>query len=698
MRFARIFLLVLCALFSLQAVAQSAATDDPQMPTLNHFDANQVDKSADPCGDFYKFACGKWQAANPIPPDQAAWSVASPLQLWNETVLRQTLEQAAPSNTTRDAIGQKVGDYYAACMDEPGIEKVGAKALQAELARINAIKAKSAIAGAVAHLHQSLPGAWQGDDNQTNAALLGFSGGQDLDDASMVVVQIDQGGLAMPSRDYYLKDDERSKQIREKYQAFMKKMFTLSGESEAQATADAATVMAIETDLAKVQMDNIRRRDPKNLNNKMNLAQVKALTPSFNWAAYMTAVKSPTTHHYLVSSPEYFKGLEAALKAHPLDHWKAYLRWHLLRGSAAYLNKDFVEASFDFYGRTLSGTKEMLPRWRRCTRAANRDLGEALGQAYVKRAFPPTSKDRMVNLVKQVEKALGQDIEGLDWMTPETKKQAAVKLAAIEDKIGYPKKWRDYSTVHVTPASYLGNVHQATAFELARQLGKVGKPVDRGEWLMTPPTINAYYDAQLNTINFPAGILQPPFFDADQNESVNYGAIGMVIGHEITHGFDDQGRKFDAQGNLKDWWTKQDGDEYEKRGKCISDEYTQAVPEAGPDVKQNGLLTQGEDTADNGGLRIAFMALVNSLKEQGKSVDDPGPDGLTPRQRFFLGYANAWCGNLRPQVMRMQVVTNPHSLPKYRVNNVVSNMPEFQQAFSCKKGQAMVRENACRVW
>ncbi|HEV2021954.1 MAG TPA: M13 family metallopeptidase [Terriglobales bacterium] len=698
MRFARIFLLVLlCATFSLQLAAQSAA-DNPQMPTLNRFDPNQVDKSVDPCGDFYKFACGKWQAANPIPPDQASWSVASPLRLWNEMVLRETMEKAAPSNKTRSAAEQKVGDYYAACMDEAGIEKAGAQAIEPELARINALKSKSDIAGELAHLHQSMPGAWQGDDNQTNAPLLGFSGGQDLDDASMVVVQIDQGGLGLPSRDFYLKDDDRSKQVRTKYQEHVRKMFVLAGESDAQAAADAATVMVVETQLAQGQMDNVRRRDPKNLNNRMNLAQMKALTPSFNWKAYLALVKPPATHHYIVSSPEYFRGLETALKEHPLDHWKAYLRWHLLRASAAYLSKGFVEESFDFNGRTLQGTKEMLPRWRRCVRAADRDLGEALGQAYVERAFPPTSKERMVNLVHAVEKALAQDIDSLDWMTPETKKQAAVKLAAIEDKIGYPKTWRNYTSVRITPASYLGNVHQTTAFEFKRVLNKVGKPVDRGEWGMTPPTINAYYDAQLNTINFPAGILQAPFFDAAQDESVNYGAIGMVIGHEITHGFDDQGRKFDAHGNLKDWWTAQDGTEYEKRGKCISDEYTQSVPEAGPDVKQNGLLTQGEDTADNGGLRIAFMALSNTLKDDGKSVDAPGPDGLTPRQRFFLGYANAWCGNLRPEIMRTQVVTNPHSLPKYRVNNVVSNMPEFQQAFSCKKGQAMVRANACRVW
>lgn len=697
MRFARIFLLLLCAAFALELAAQSAA-DNTQLPALNRFDPGQVDKSLEPCADFYKFACGKWQAANPIPPDQASWSVASPLRLWNEMVLRETLEKAGPSNPARSAAEQKVGDYYAACMDEAGIEKTGAKTLEAELARISGIQSKAAIAGELAHLHESLPGAWQGDDNQTNSPLFGFSGGQDLDDATLVVVQIDQGGLGMPSRDFYLKDDDRSKQVRAKYEEHVRKMLLLAGKSEAQARADADAVMAVEAQLAKGQMDNVRRRDPKNLNNKMDLAQVKALTPSFDWAAYMAAVKSPATRHYIVSSPEYFRGLETALTEHPLEHWKAYLRWHLLHGSAAYLSQGFVEENFDFFARTLAGTKEMLPRWRRCVRAADRDLGEALGQAYVQRAFPPASKERMVKLVHAVEQALAQDIDSLDWMTPATKKQAHVKLQAIEDRIGYPDKFRDYSGVRITPASYLGNVHQATAFEFQRQLAKVGKPVDRSEWLMTPPTINAYYNPQLNTINFPAGILQPPFFDAAQDESVNYGAIGMVIGHEITHGFDDQGRKFDAQGNLKDWWTAKDGEEFEKRGKCISDEYTQAVPEAGPDVKQNGLLTQGEDTADNGGLRIAFMALSNTLKEQGKSVDEPGPDGLTPRQRFFLGYANAWCGNQRPEIMRVIVLTNPHSLPKYRVNNVVSNMPEFHQAFSCKKGQAMVRENACRVW
>jgi endothelin-converting enzyme/putative endopeptidase len=428
----------------------------------------------------------------------------------------------------------------------------------------------------------------------------------------------------------------------------------------------------------------------------MSLAQMRALAPSFDWKTYLKLVSPPATEHYIVTSPDFFRALEQAIAQHPLEHWKAYLRWHLLHASAPYLSNAFVEENFDFNSRTLLGTKALLPRWRRCVRAADRDLGEALGQAYVERAFPPTSKQRVVSMVHAVEKALGDDIGQLSWMTPATKQQALVKLKAIEDKIGYPNRWRDYSTVRITAASYLGNVHQATAFELQRVLNKIGKPVDRGEWLMTPPTINAYYDAQLNTINFPAGILQPPFFDPAQDESVNYGAIGMVIGHEITHGFDDQGRKFDSQGNLRDWWTAEDARQYEERGKCISDQYTQEVPEAG--VKQNGLLTQGEDTADNGGLRIALMALADSLQQTGKTLDEKGSDGLTARQRFFLGYANAWCGSQRPEVMRTIVLTNPHSLPKYRVNNVVSNMPEFQQAFACKSGQPMARANACRVW
>jgi putative endopeptidase len=404
----------------------------------------------------------------------------------------------------------------------------------------------------------------------------------------------------------------------------------------------------------------------------------------------------PSSPHYIVTSPQFFRGLEPLIQKYSVDDWKVYLRWHLLHGSAPYLGKAFVDENWNFYSHTLLGAKQQLPRWRRCVRAADRDLGMALGQAYVAAAFPPESKQRTVAMVHDIEHAMDQDITSVDWMQPVTKEQAKVKLHAIEDKIGYPDHWRDYSAVKIVRNSYVNNVHEATAFEFRRQLDKIGKPVDREEWGMTPPTINAYYDPQLNTINFPAGILQPPYFDSKMEDPVNYGAIGMVIGHELTHGFDDEGRKFDAQGNLRDWWTPEDAKAYEQRGECIANEYTEEIPEAG--VKQNGHLTQGEDTADNGGLRLAFMAVNNKLQAEGKSLDAKEGDGWTPRQKFFVSYAYSWCEQVRPEFMRTLVLTNPHSIPKYRVNNVVSNMPEFQEAFTCKKGSPMVRANQCRVW
>jgi endothelin-converting enzyme/putative endopeptidase len=559
------------------------------------------------------------------------------------------------------------------------------------------MKRKSELADQVAHIHMNTPGAWSGNDNQTAAALLGFGSQQDYDDASKVVASIDQGGLGLPNRDFYVKDDEKSKEILSKYQTHVAKMLALTGEDTTKAAADSKTVIAIETAMAKAQMDNVARRDPKNVNNKMSFEQVQALTPSYDWKKYTADIGAPpSAPHYLVSTPAFFKELEVLIQQHPVADWQVYLRWQLVHGSAPYLSKAFVDENWEFFAHTLSGSKQQLPRWRRCVRAADRDLGMALGQAYVAAAFPPSSKERTVGVVHDVEHALDQDITTLDWMQPATKEQAKIKLHAIEDKIGYPDHWRDYSSVKITRTSYLDNVREATVFEFHRQLDKIGKPVDRSEWTMTPPTINAYYDPQLNTINFPAGILQPPFFDTGMDDAVNYGAIGMVIGHEITHGFDDQGRKFDAQGNLRDWWTPEDAKAYDQRDECIADEYTQEIPEAG--VKQNGHLTQGEDTADNGGLRLAFMALTSKLQTSGKALDEKDESGWTPRQKFFLSYANEWCQQYRPELMRTVVLTNPHSIPKYRVNNVVANMPEFQQAFSCKTGTPMVRAKQCRVW
>jgi len=672
------------------------AQKDSEEPKLEHFDPKQADLSVDPCQDFYKFACGKWFAANPIPPDQVYWTTASTLELWNETVLRETMEKASADSAGRSPIQQKVGDFWAACIDDKAIDAAGTRDLASEIRRIEMLRDKRDLAGEIAHLHMTLPGAWEAGNNQTAAPLFGFGSAQDLDNASMVVVFVDQGGMGLPSRDFYLKDDAKSVEIRNKYQAHIANLLALSGENQGQAGKDAAVVLSIETAMAKSAMDNVSRRDPANINNKMSMAQLQALTPSFDWKQYTTLVGAPAPDHYLVSSPAFFKGLEASLQQHSLDDWKAYLRWHLVHQSAPYLSKPFVDENFDFFQHTILGAQEQLPRWRRCVRAADEYLGEALGQAYVERAFPPESKRRAVELVNDVEAALSTDIDGLDWMTATTKQQAQQKLKAIEDKVGYPDHWRDYSSVQITRDSYLLDVHATTAFEFHRQLSKVGKPVDREEWGMTPPTINAYYDPQLNTINFPAGILQPPYFDADADAAVNYGATGCVIGHEITHGFDDEGRKFDATGNLRDWWTAEDGKAYDERGKCISDEYTQDVPEAG--AKQDGRLTQGEDTADNGGTRIAFMALQTRLQKDGVAMDAKGPDGWTPRQRFFLSYANSWCTEARPETIRTLVLTNPHSFPRYRVNNVLANMPEFWQAFHCKQGTPMVRQNACRVW
>lgn len=688
--------LTMLVVWSVQNTFAQSASADQEGGQLQHFDPNLVDKTLDPCSDFYKYSCNKWLTANPIPPDEVFWGSGSSLQLWNENLLRQTLEAATVNDPNRSVVQQKIGDYWTACMDETGIEAAGIKPLRPELARIAALKSKNEITLEIAHLHHLYPGTWEQSDNQTNAAFFGFTGSQDYDDASKVVAQIDQGGLSLPNRDYYLNTDEKSLEVLKKYRAHVQKMFVLTGESEAKAAADAGIVIELETAMAKAQMDNVTRRDPKNINNKMSLAEVRKLVPAIDWDAYLKTVKAPASDHFIVTSPDFFRAEEKLLEEHPLDHWQAYMRWQLIHGAAPYLNKTLEEETFDFFGRTLAGAQQLPPRWRRCVNAADRDLGEALGQAYVDRAFPPESKARTLQMVHAIEKALNADIQGLDWMSPATKEQAIVKLKGIEDVIGYPSRWRDYSTVKITRDSYLNNVAQASSFEFERWVAKVGKPVDRTEWTMTPPTINAYYQPQLNTINFPAGILQPPYFDPSQDDAVNYGAIGMVIGHEIIHGFDDQGRKYDARGNLRDWWTPTDAKQYDERGKCISDEYTQDVPDAG--VKQNGLLTQGEDTADNGGARLALYALEATLKQQGKSLDDKGADGWTYRQRFFLSFANSWCANIRPEIARLAVTTDPHSLSEFRINNVVSNMPEFQQAFGCKAGQRMVRANACRVW
>ncbi len=687
-------LLALLCLAALASAQQKDASD--QLPKLQRLSADQVDPKIDPCTDFYQYTCSKFFAANPIPADQAGWGVAGPLLKWNEMVMRQSLEAAAAKKQGRTAAEQKIGDYWSSCMDESKVESVSLKEFQPELKRIDDLKQKSQLVDQIAHQHSTIGGAWLVDDNATFAPMFGFSAIQDYDDARKTVAQFDQGGFALPGRDFYLSDDAPSVEIRKKYLEHVTNMLKLAGEPQAQAAADAAVVLEMETALAKAAMDVVKRRDPKNINNKMTLAEFQKLTPSFDWQRYLTLIHAPAQQTYLVTSPDFFRGLEQVIQQHPLAHWKVYLKWHLVHDSAPYLTKAFTAENFNFFSHTLAGTPEQPPRWRRCVNSADGALGEALGQAYVARAFPPESKERVLKVVKAIEAALDQDIANLDWMTAQTKKQASAKLHAILDKVGYPDKWRDYSALEITPNSYLENVHRATSFEFNRWVQKVGKPIDRYDWTMTPPTINAYYDPQFNTINFPAGILQPPFFSSQADDATNFGAEGAVIGHEITHGFDDQGRKFDADGNLHDWWTAEDAKNYDERDKCISDEYTQEIPEAG--VKQNGLLTQGEDTADNGGIYLALIGLDNTLKQQGKTLETKGEDGLTELQRFFLSFANNWCEELRPEVMRTIVLSNPHSLPKYRVNNTVANMPEFARAFGCAKGKPLVHEKACRVW
>jgi predicted metalloendopeptidase len=669
-----------------------------ELPKLEKFDPIWVDKSKDACVDFYQYTCSKWIAAHPISPDLPITSTALPLLLYNQTILRNTLEKAAADKQATGSERQ-IGDYWQSCMDKSVRNANGKAWLQPSLATIATLKAGGDLPRIIAYLHSNFPAAWlmwNDDDNYAKAPLFGFGPAQDLKDASLVVAGIDQGGMALPSLDYYLDNSDHFKDIRAKYLQHMQKMFELAGDPSNKAAAEAKTVMDIETALAKASMDNVSRRDPKKIYNKMTLQQVKAAVPGFDWDEYRQQVGAPPVPFYIVSTPAFLDVVEQQIKTRSAEEWQAYLRWWAIHRAASYLGDDFEQANFDFFGTTLFGVPQMLPLWRRCVASTDRNLGEALGQAYVNIAFPSQAKQQANTLVTEIRQALVGEIQQLDWMSEGTKQQALVKQAATLQKIGYPNTWRDYSSVKIVPDNYLANLNAANSFEMHRQLNKIGTPINRLEWGMTPATINAYEDPQMNTINFPAGILQLPMFGLSQDQASNFGAIGMVMGHETIHGFDDQGRKFDAQGNLRDWWTADDAKRYDEKDKCIVDQYSQEIPQYG--VKQNGNLTAGEDTADNGGIHLAMLALESSYKAQGKSLDTPEEDGLTPRQKFFLAYAFSWCTDVRPEAARNQVLSNPHSLPQFRVNRPLSNMPEFQQAFGCKAGQPMVHSPQCRVW
>jgi endothelin-converting enzyme/putative endopeptidase len=630
--------------------------------------------------DFYQYACGGWMKSNPIPADQSRWGTFEELAERNREILHQILEDAARPATNRDAVTQKIGDYYAACMDEKAIDAKGIAPLQPELDRIRSLKDKSELAEEIAHLHRN-----------GVAALFEFSSGQDFKDSDSVIAQADQGGLGLPDRDYYLKTDAKSVELRQKYVAHVERIFELAGEKADRAAADAATVMRIETDLAKGSLDLVSRRDPEKVYHKLTRTELQALDPDFRWDRYLTGSGAPAFQSVNVASPDYFKAVNAAIARASLEDWKTYLTWHLVHSEIPFLPARFVDENFGFYGQTLTGVKELRPRWKRCVDYTDNQLGEALGRKFVDRTFGAEGKQRTLNMVDALEKALGQDLQAVSWMTPATRQKALDKLKAITNKIGYPEKWRDYSSVAIRRDDAIGNGFRADQFEFQRQLNKIGKPVDRLEWGMTPPTVNAYYDPEMNNINFPAGILQPPFYDNKMDDGVNFGGIGMVIGHELTHGFDDEGRQFDAHGNLRDWWTPADAKEFESRTACVVKEYSSFSVAPGANV--NGELTLGENTADNGGLRLALMALVNTIGAAGKSID-----GFTPEQRLFLSFGQIWCENAREEAERLQVQTNPHSPPRFRVNGVVENMPEFQKAFSCHAGQPMVSANACRVW
>jgi putative endopeptidase len=673
-----VMILVLLTIFA------SAQNAKKTQPVLN---VNSMDKIVDPCVDFFEYSCGGWIKKNPIPPDQTSWHIYSKLEDDNKLVLRDILESAAKAGPERDATKQKIGDYYAACMDESAIEKAGIAPLRLELERIGNLKSKDELASLVVSMQPA-----KENYLRQETVLFDFGSLQDFKDSTQVIATADQGGLGLPDRDYYLKDDEKSQELRKAYMAHVQKMFELLGDKPDAAAVEAQAVMKIESALAKGSLTRVERRDPTKLYHKLGREELQGLSPSFHWSEYFSHVGLDSLQSLNVVTPDFFKALNAQLEQEDLANWKAYLRWHLVHANAPFLSSAFVNADFDFFEKTLQGTEQLEPRWKRCVTSVDNQIGEALGQAYVERNFSPEAKQRALKIVKQIEAAMQQDITRLPWMSATTKQQALEKLHAIANKIGYPDKWRDYSALKIDRTDELGNVLRGREFEFHRQLAKIGKPIDRGEWQMTPPTVNAYYDPQMNDINFPAGTLQPPLFSAESDDAPNYGNTGGTIGHELTHGFDDEGRQFDAQGNLRDWWTPEDAKEFEQRASCISNQYSQYV--IVDDIKINGKLTLGEDVADLGGLMLAYMA----WKDETKSRKLEPLEGFTPEQRFFVAYGQSWCGNTRDETKRLRATVDPHSPDKYRTNGVVSNMPEFQEAFHCKPGSPMVRENRCRVW
>jgi putative endopeptidase len=657
--------------------------------TLKAFDPNLMDITADPCVNFFQYSCGGYLKQTPIPADESSYGQFDELNDQNQLVLKAILEKAAAGGAGRTANEQKIGDYYATCMDVEAVDSTGLKPLQPLLDRIAALKSKDELPEFAAYM-----------DSIGVNTLFTFGTDQDFKDATQQIAILDQLELGLPEKGYYERKDEKSVKLRGQYQVHLARTFELLGETHAQAAKDAETVLRLETALAGFSLSPVDRRDPAKLYHKMDLAKFDNTTPSFNFARFLRAAHTPPVESLNITTPAYFAGLNKVLASTSLDDWKTYLRWATIRHLPSTVFPQALDReSFDFFGRTLDGQPEQKPRWKRCVRATDDALGEALGQVYVEQRFSPKDKARTLELTQDVEAAMGRDIEQLPWMSATTKVRAKEKLHAVADKIGYPDKWRDYSTLTVTRGDALGNELQAAAFEERREIAKIGKPVDRGEWGMSPPTVNAYYNPQMNDINFPAGILQPPFFDDSRDDAVNYGAAGAVIGHELTHGFDDEGRQFDGKGNLEDWWTPADGKQFTERADCVVNEYDGFV--GVDDLHVNGKLTLGENIADLGGLKLAFLAYLDRAQKDGVDLEKKGSSeygGLNPQQQFFVSYGQNWCQNNRPENLRLRIQTDPHSPEEFRANGVVKNLSEFQKAFACKTGQPMAPVNRCTIW
>jgi putative endopeptidase len=648
------------------------------------FDASSIDASANPCDDFYKFACGKFATNHPIPPDQPEVDQFYALFNVNTQRLDNILNKAAAGGATRSPDEQKIGDYYKACMNTDAINAKGLASVQPLLQEIDAVSGKEELPALIGKLQR------MGVD-----VFFGYGEQQDLKDATKQIATVAQAGLGLPEKDYYLRTGAKDETIRQQYVAHVAKMLTLAGSTPQQAAKDASDIMAFETALAKGSLSVTDMRDPEKTYHLQPIATFEATIPGVDFGRFQDAIHSPRVTEINNSTPQFFPTLLQQVRADDLETLKAYMRYHLLTTVAGRLPQALDDENFDFYGRKLQGQPEQSPRWKRCSNSVNAALGEALGKVYVEQYFAGDSKAKTLQMVHDIEAAMNSDIDQVTWMSDATKARAKEKLHLVTNKIGYPEKWRDYTKLEVKSDDALGNSLRANAFENDRQLNKIGKPVDPNEWDMTPPTVNAYYDPSMNNVNFPAGILQPAFYDPKQDDAVNYGHIGAVIGHELTHGFDDQGRKFDGKGNLSDWWTATDTKNFEARTDCLVNEYGNFT--AVDDLKVNGKLTLGENTADNGGLVLAYMAYLERAQKAGIDLKAK-KDGYTPPQRFYIAFAQNWCDNSRPESVRAQVLNDPHSPDHFRANGAIVNQPGFAEAFGCKKGAPMVPVQSCRVW